>query len=102
MLDLETSLRNYDWPEVAPQEFIQNTSEVREQEMTTPERIELVLYADRTLAPESVDALMAQVKVTYNKHSRSADAGSQVPAPEPTKKSPAPLYHNSFHVNQSD
>jgi transcriptional regulator with XRE-family HTH domain len=81
MVDVETFLRICDWLQVAPQEFIKNTDEVREQEMTTPERIEVVLRSDRTLPPESADALITLVKVTYNNLSRSAHAETQVSAP---------------------
>ena len=81
MVDVETFLRICDWLQVAPQEFIKNTDEMHEQEMTTSERIEVVLRADRTLPPESVDALITLVKVTYNNLSRSAYAQTQVSAP---------------------
>ena len=91
---METSLRNCDWLQVAQQEFIQNTSEVCEQEMTTPERIELALCAVRTLHPESVDALLAQVKVTSNNLSRSAHAETHVSASGTHKEITAPLYQN--------
>jgi transcriptional regulator with XRE-family HTH domain len=81
MVDVQTFLRICDWLQVAPQEFIKNTDEVREQEMTTPERIEVVLRTDRTLLPESADALITLVKVTYNSLSRSTHAETQVSAP---------------------
>jgi UDP-N-acetylglucosamine 1-carboxyvinyltransferase len=81
MVDVETFLRLCDWLQVAPQAFIKNTDEVREQEMTTPERIEVVLRTDRTLSTESADALIALLKVTYSNLSRSAHAETQVSAP---------------------
>jgi transcriptional regulator with XRE-family HTH domain len=81
MVDVQTFLRICDWLQVAPQAFIQNTDEVREQEMTTTERIEVVLRTDRTLPPESTDALIALLKVTYSNLSRSAHAETQVSAP---------------------
>ena len=81
MVDVQTFLRLCDWLQVAPQEFLKNTDEVHEQEMTTPERIEVVLRTDRTLPPESADALITLVKVTYNNLSRSAHAETQVSAP---------------------
>ncbi len=81
MVDVQTFLRICDWLQVAPQEFIKNTDEVPEQEMTTPERIEVVLRTDRTLPPESADALITLVKVTYSNLSRSAHAETQVSAP---------------------
>ena len=81
MVDVQTFLRICDWLQVAPQAFIKNTDEVREQEMTTLERIEVVLRTDRTLPPESADALITLVKVTYNNLSRSAHAETQVSAP---------------------
>jgi transcriptional regulator with XRE-family HTH domain len=81
MVDVETFLRICDWLQVAPQEFIKNTDEVREQEMTTPERLELVLRTDRTLSPESADALIALLNVTYSNLSRSTHAQTQVSAP---------------------
>ena len=81
MVDVQTFLRLCDWLQIAPQAFIKNTDEVPEQEMTTPERIEVVLRTDRTLPPESADALITLVKVTYNNLSRSAHAETQVSAP---------------------
>lgn len=52
MVDVQTFLRICDWLQVAPQEFLKDTDEVREQEMTTAERIEVALRTDRTLSPE--------------------------------------------------
>ena len=78
MVDVQTFLRICDWLQVAPQEFIKNTDEVREQEMTTLEQIEVVLRTDRTLPPEAADALLALLKVTYSNLSRSAHAETQV------------------------
>ncbi len=81
MVDVQTFLRICDWLQVAPQEFIKNTDRVPEQEMTTPERIEVVLRTDRTLPPESASALITLLKVTYSNLSRSAHAKTQVSAP---------------------
>jgi transcriptional regulator with XRE-family HTH domain len=81
MVDVQTFLRLCDWLQVAPQEFIKNTDEVPEQEMATPERIEVVLRTDRTLPPEAADAFITLLKVTYNNLSRSNHAETQVSAP---------------------
>ncbi len=81
MGDVEMVLRICDWLQVAPQAFIKNTDKMPEQEMTTPERIEVVLRTDRTLPPGSADALIVLLKVTYNHLSRSAHAQTQVSAP---------------------
>ncbi len=81
MVDVQTFLRLCDWLQVAPQAFIKNTDEVREQELTTTERIEAVLRTDSTLPPEAAEALIALLKVTYSNLSRSAYAETQVSAP---------------------
>ncbi len=81
MVDVQTFLRTCDWLQVAPQEFIKNTDEVRELEMTTIERIEVMLRTDRTLPPESADALITLLKVTYSNLTRSTHAETQVSAP---------------------
>jgi len=81
MVDVETFLRICDWLEVVPQEFIKDTDEVREQEMTTAERIEVALRTDRTLSTETADAFIALLKVAYNNLSRSTHAETQVSAP---------------------
>jgi UDP-N-acetylglucosamine 1-carboxyvinyltransferase len=81
MVDVQTFLRICDWLQVAPQELIKSTDEVSEQKMTTPERIEVVLRTDRTLPPESANALITLLKVTYSNLSRSAHAETQVSAP---------------------
>ncbi len=83
MVDVQTFLRVCDWLQVAPQAFIKNTDEVREQKITTLEQIEVVLRTDRTLPPEAADALLALLKVTYSNLSRSAHAQTQVSAPGP-------------------
>lgn len=81
MVDVQTFLRICDWLQVAPQEFLKDADEVREQEMTTAERIEVALRTDRTLSPESADALIALLKVVYHNLSRCAHAETQVSTP---------------------
>ena len=80
MVDVQTFLRICDWLQVAPQEFIKHTDEMSEQEMTTLERIEVVLRTDSTLPPESADALITLLRVTYSNLSRSAHAETQISA----------------------
>jgi transcriptional regulator with XRE-family HTH domain len=81
MVDVQTFLRICDWLQVVPQEFLKDTNEVGEQEMTTAERIEVALRTDRTLSPESADVLISLLKVAYSSLSRSAHAETQVSAP---------------------
>ena len=81
MVDVQTFLRLCDWLQVVPHEFIKNTDEVPKQEITTLEQIEVVLRTDRSLPPESADALITLLKVTYNNLSRSAHVEAQVSAP---------------------
>lgn len=80
MVDVQTFLRLCDWLQVAPQELIKSTDEMSEQEVITPERIEVVLRADRTLPPESANALITLFKVTYSNLSRRAHVETQVSA----------------------
>lgn len=81
MADIETFLRICDWLRVAPQEVIKNTDGVYVQEMTTVERIEIVLRIDSSLSANAADALIVLLKVAYDNRSENAHTETQVSAP---------------------
>ncbi len=59
------SLRICDWLHVSSEEFIKETQETQENEISTVDRIEGYLRADRELAPETADALAKLMKAAY-------------------------------------
>lgn len=63
--DLETFFELCKWLGVSAEEFTARTADSDEDDTSTPEKIEIHLRADRTLAPETVDALMTMVKLAY-------------------------------------
>ncbi|GCE49826.1 helix-turn-helix protein [Thermosporothrix hazakensis] len=63
--DMETFLRICSWLQVSSEEFIKEIDEQQESEISTPERIEGYLRADRELTPEMADALAKLMKSAY-------------------------------------
>ena len=65
--DLETFFDLCKWLDVRPDEFSSIGSETtKETKTTTPETIEVHLRADRTLAPDTVDALVTMIRLAYD------------------------------------
>jgi transcriptional regulator with XRE-family HTH domain len=63
--DMDTFLRICDWLHVSSEELIKETQEPQENEISTMDRIEGYLRADRELAPETADALAKLMKAAY-------------------------------------
>ena len=63
--DMDTFLRICDWLHVSSEEFIKETQDQQENEISNIDRIEGYLRADRELAPETADALAKLMKAAY-------------------------------------
>jgi transcriptional regulator with XRE-family HTH domain len=63
--DLETFFELCKWLNVGPEEFTGERIGSSEAAVSTPEKIEVHLRADRTLDPATVDALVTMVKLAY-------------------------------------
>ncbi len=63
--DIDTFLRICDWLQVSSEEFIKETDDRQESEISNIDRIEGYLRADRELAPETADALAKLMKAAY-------------------------------------
>jgi transcriptional regulator with XRE-family HTH domain len=63
--DLETFFELCKWLNVGPEEFTGGNLNADQDAASTPEKIEIHLRADRTLEPETVDALITMVKLAY-------------------------------------
>ena len=69
--DMDTFLRICDWLQVSSEEFIKETDEQPHTEISTVDRIEGYLRADRELDPEMANALAKLMKAAY----KAATAG---------------------------
>jgi transcriptional regulator with XRE-family HTH domain len=63
--DMDTFLRICDWLQVSSEEFIKETDEQGQTKMSTMDRIEGYLRADKELDPETAVALAKVMKATY-------------------------------------
>src|SRR5947209_17515632 len=63
--DMDTFLRICAWLQVSSEEFIKETDDQQQNEMSTTDRIEGYLRADRELTPEMADALAKLMKMAY-------------------------------------
>src|SRR5437660_2870837 len=63
--DMDTFLRICDWLQVSSEEFIKETDEQEQTKMSTMDRIEGYLRADRELDPETAVALARFMKAAY-------------------------------------
>lgn len=63
--DMDTFLRICDWLQLSSEEFIKETDDRQENEISTTDRIEGYLRADRELTPEMADALAKLMKSAY-------------------------------------
>ncbi len=63
--DMDTFLRICDWLHVSSEEFIKETDEQGETKISTMDRIEGYLRADRELDPEMAVGLARLMKATY-------------------------------------
>lgn len=62
--DLETFISLCKWLGASQQEFVESGEEP--DTTTVPEKIEFHLRADRTLDPETVDALITMIRLAYD------------------------------------
>ena len=73
--DMDTFLALCHWLEVPPAELMRNTED--EENLDTPEAIEIQLRADKNLEPAIADALASLVKAAYkNLSQKEADVAS--------------------------
>lgn len=63
--DMDTFLRICAWLQVSSEEFIKETDDQQKNEISTTDRIEGYLRADRELTPEMADALAKLMKSAY-------------------------------------
>lgn len=63
--DMDTFLHICDWLQVSSEEFIKETDNRPQTEISTVDRIEGYLRADRELAPDTADALAKLMKAAY-------------------------------------
>jgi transcriptional regulator with XRE-family HTH domain len=63
--DIDTFLRICAWLQVSSEEFIKETDDQQQNEISTTDRIEGYLRADRELTPEMADALAKLMKSAY-------------------------------------
>lgn len=63
--DMDTFLRICDWLQVSSEEFIKETDDSKDNEISTMDHIEGFLRADRELTPEMADALAKLMKSAY-------------------------------------
>jgi transcriptional regulator with XRE-family HTH domain len=63
--DLETFFELCKWLGVSPEQFTGGSPGSENRLESVPEKIEIHLRADRTLPPETIDALVTMVKLAY-------------------------------------
>jgi transcriptional regulator with XRE-family HTH domain len=68
--DLETFFELCRWLNASPEEFTDEKVGAHQAAASTPETIEVHLRADRTLDPDTVEALVTMVKLAYDAASR--------------------------------